>query len=36
MVGINVVMRIYGRIRFKKTDSVLEIYRKEVKFPAIF
>ena len=35
-MGINVVMRICGRIRFKKTDSVLEIYRKEVKFPAIF
>ena len=35
MVGI-VVMRIYGRIRFKKADSVLEMYRKELKFPTIF
>ena len=35
-MGINVVMWIYSRIRFKKTDSVLEIYRKEVKFPTIF
>ena len=35
-MGINVVMRVYGRIRFKKTGSVLEIYRKEVKFPTIF
>ena len=35
MVGI-VVMRFYGPIRFKKSDSVLEIYRKELKFPTIF